>query len=76
MKVNRATYILFGISPIGFGLWIFYAVSRIGRFLTSHIGNWASLIVGFTVSHIIGAFAGDWIGKRRNYHLPLNLENP
>ena len=73
MKVNRAIYILLGITPIGFGLWILYAVSGIGRFITTHFGAWASLIIGFTVPYIIGAFIGDWIGKRRNYRLPLSI---
>ena len=71
-KVNRAIYILFGISPIGFGLWIFYLLSGVGRFLTTHLGHWPSLIGGFTVPYIIGAYIGNWIGRRRNYRLPLS----
>jgi len=66
-KMNRGLYIL-----LGFSLWIVYALSGIGRFLTTHLGPGASLIVGFTVPYIIGAFIGDWIGKRRNYRLPLS----
>ena len=66
MKVNRAIYIWFGITPIGFILWVFLAVSGIGRWLTSNLGAWPSLIICFTVPYIIGAFIGDWIGKRRN----------
>lgn len=31
MKVNRALYILLGITPIGFVLWVIWAVSGIGR---------------------------------------------
>ena len=72
-KMNRGLYILLGISPIGFSLWIVYALSGIGRFLTTHLGPGASLIVGFTVPYIIGAFIGDWLGKRRNYRLPLSI---
>jgi len=77
MKVNRAIYILLGISPIGFSLWILYAVSGIGRFLTT-LGPWGSLasMLLFPIPYIIGAFIGDWIGKRRNYRLPLSFENP
>ena len=41
MKVNRAIYIWFGITPIGFGLWILYAVSGIGRWLTDNLGSLA-----------------------------------
>jgi hypothetical protein len=72
LKVNRAIYILLGISPIGFGLWILYALSGIGMFITTHFGTWVSLIIGFTVPYAIGAFIGDWMGKRRNYQLPLS----
>ena len=72
IRVNRALYILLGISPIGFGLWILYALSGIGMFITTHFGTWVSLIIGFTVPYAIGAFIGDWIGKRRNYQLPLS----
>ena len=71
-RVNRAIYILLGISPIGFGLWIFLAVSGIGRWLTDNLGVCPSLIIGFTVPYIIGAFIGDWIGRKRNYRLPLS----
>jgi len=72
MRLNRALYILLGITPIGFGLWILYALSGIGMFITTHFGSWVSLIIGFTVPYAIGAFIGDWIGKRRNYILPLS----
>ena len=71
-KMNRGLYILLGISPIGFSLWIVYVLSGIGRFLTIHLGPEVSLIVGFTVPYIIGAFIGNWIGRRRNYRLPLS----
>lgn len=72
MKVNRAIYILVGITPIGLSLWMLYAISGIGMFITTHFGTWTSLIIGFTVPYGIGAFIGDWIGKRRNYSLPLS----
>ena len=68
MKVSRALYILLGITPLGFGLMMLYVVSGIGRF----IGPVPNLIIGFIVPYIIGAFIGDWIGKRRNYVLPLS----
>ena len=72
MRVNRALYILLGITPIGFVLWIVYAISGIGRWLTNTLSAWPSLIIGFTIPYIIGAFIGDWIGKRRNYQIPLS----
>jgi len=72
MKINRVIYILLGISPIGFGLWIIWAVSGIGRLITNAVGALPSLIVSWAVCYGIGAFIGDWIGKRRNYQLPLS----
>ena len=73
-RVNRGIYILLGVSPIGFVLWIVLALSGVGRLLTNYLGVWPSLIIGFTVPYIIGAFIGDWIGKRRSYRLPLSIE--
>lgn len=71
MKMNRGLYVLLGISPIGFGLWVVLCLSGLGRLLTNYLGVWPSLIISFTVPYIIGAFIGDWIGRRRNYRLPL-----
>jgi hypothetical protein len=72
MRVNRAIYILLGISPIGFGLWIIWAASGIGRFITNVVGALPSLLISWAACYGIGAFIGDWIGKRRNYQLPLS----
>ncbi len=72
MKVNRALYILLGITPIGFGLWIIWGVSGISRLMTSLIGPLPSLLISWVLCYGIGAFIGDWIGKRRNYRLPLS----
>lgn len=71
-RVNRGLYILLGITPLGLVLWIGYALT-IGRYVTNHFGVLPSLIIGFTVPYIIGAFIGDWIGRRRNYRLPLSF---
>ncbi len=70
MTVNRALYILLGITPLGFSLMMLYVVSGIGSFIAAHLGPVPNLI-GFIVPYIIGAFIGDWIGKRRNYILPM-----
>ena len=72
-KVNRGLYILLGFSPIGFCLWLLYIFS-VGRFLNTH-GSWGHLasMLLFPIPFIIGVFIGDWIGKRRNYRLPLSL---
>ena len=72
MKVNRALYVLLGITPIGFSLWMVLALSGLGRWLTNMVGAFPSLIIGWVVCLGIGALIGDWIGKRRNYQLPLS----
>jgi hypothetical protein len=37
------------------------------------LGVWPSLIIGYAVFVPIGVLVGDWMGKRRNYQLPLSL---
>ena len=70
MKVNRALYILLGITPLGFVLSVAYAVF-LGRYVTGWLLGWFNIIVTIGIL-ITGAFIGDWIGKRRNYQLPLS----
>ena len=76
-KVNKAVYILVGITPIGFGLTILYAlfcgITGFAKFIMSFdpLGPWLHLgiiIMLFT----IGGFIGNWIGKKRDYRLPLS----
>jgi hypothetical protein len=73
IRVNKALYILLGITPIGFLLWIVWAISGISRWITDTIGAFPSLIISWAVCCGIGALIGNWIGKRRNYRLPLSL---
>jgi hypothetical protein len=72
LKVNRVLYVLLGISPIGFLLMIAVVVSGLGHFMTTNLGVWPSLTMTFMVPCVIGAFIGDWIGKKRGYQLPLS----
>jgi len=71
MKVNRALYIWLGVTPIGFCIWILWGVSGLGKFITNLIGPMPSLLISWAVCLSTGAYIGDWIGKRRNYRLPL-----
>jgi len=71
MTANRVVYILGGIG-IGWVMWVIYAITGIGGWVTDTLGVWPSLIIGFAVFYTIGALIGDWIGKRRNYQLPLS----
>jgi len=69
VKVNRALYILLGISPIGFTIWVAYVLLA-SRYINKTLGPNASLIITIII-YILGAYIGDKIGKSRNYQLPL-----
>ena len=77
-KKNKVFYILFGITPIGFGLWVLYAlicgITNFCKFIVSFkpFGYWLQwgIILGLFT---IGGFIGNWIGKKRDYRLPLSL---
>jgi hypothetical protein len=77
-KVNKIVFILFGITPIGFGLWIIYAVmcglSNFCQFLNNlrPYGVWLNLTFQI-ILFIIGGFIGNWIGKKRDYRIPFSL---
>ena len=77
-KVNKTFYIIFGITPVGSGLWILYAVmcglTNFCHFLNNFkpYGPWLNLTFQI-ILFIIGGFIGNWIGKKRDYRLPLSL---
>ena len=78
IKVNKLAYIIFGITPIGFGFVILYAlicgITNFSKFIVSFkpFGSWLQLglIIGLFT---IGGFIGNWLGKKRDYRLPLSL---
>jgi hypothetical protein len=71
IRINKIVYVLLGISPFGFSLSVGYAFF-IGRYVTGWLMGWFNIIV--TVGILItGGLIGDWIGRRRNYQLPLSL---
>ncbi|MFW9819722.1 MAG: hypothetical protein ACFFE5_08940 [Candidatus Thorarchaeota archaeon] len=73
-RVNKAIYILLGVTPIGFGLCLIYGLTGISRFLISLGSGWIYLnMANFIILLVIGGFIGNWIGKKRNYHLPFSL---
>lgn len=77
IKVNKLVYIIFGITPIGFGFVILYAlisgITNFSKFIMSFkpFGSWLQLglIIGLFT---IGGFIGNWFGKKRDYRLPLS----
>lgn len=70
MRVNRAIFIMIGITPIGFVLWVIciYVLNRVTLFTTS---TWPVSLLCFVACFGLGALIGDWIGKKRNYILPM-----
>lgn len=70
IRVNRILYILLGISPIGLGLSALFAFT-IGGYVRQYLGPGPYLIMLLTVPTTIGAFIGNWIGKKTGYRLPL-----
>jgi len=74
LRVNKAIYILLGITPIGFGLCLLYGLTGISRYLINLGSGWIWLNLSiFIILLVIGGFIGNWIGKKRDYHLPLSL---
>jgi hypothetical protein len=67
---NRIVYICLGFG-VGWIIWVVYAVSGFGLWATHMIGVWPALLISDIVFYVVGALIGDWIGKRRNYQLPL-----
>jgi hypothetical protein len=72
LKVNRVVYICLGCGISFVLLVVVYGVSGLGSWVTDTLGVWPSLIIGYAVFVPIGGLIGDWIGKRRNYQLPLS----
>jgi hypothetical protein len=75
MKVNRALYIALG----ALGTWFIVFFGGAFIILTTglpppfaYLGPLGGFIIFFIAPYIIGAFIGDWIGRRRNYRLPLS----
>lgn len=72
LRRNRAIYILLGITPIGFVLMVMcvFIVNRLS--IISSFDAFPILLVCGVASFGFGAMIGDWIGKRRNYAIPLS----
>jgi hypothetical protein len=68
-RINRAIYILLGITPIGFFIWVAYAL-LVARYVNEIFGPNASLVITIII-YVLGAYIGDKIGKWRNYELPM-----
>lgn len=72
ITINRAVYVLIGVTPIGFVLGILWELS-VGSLLNGIVGAYPALLISLAIWLPIGAFIGDWIGKKRCYQLPLSI---
>lgn len=77
IKVNRLIYVTLGacgtflITLFG-SAFIIWATGCPPP--TIYLGPYVSFIMFLIAPWIIGAYIGDWIGKRRKYRIPLSLE--
>jgi hypothetical protein len=72
VSINRAVYILIGVTPIGFVLGILWAFT-VGSLLNGYVGAYPALLISLAIWLPIGGFIGDWMGKKRSYMLPLSI---
>lgn len=71
MTVNRAVFVCLGCGISFILIMVVYGVSGLGLWLTTVLGTWPSIIIGYAVFIPMGILIGDLLGKRRNYQLPL-----
>jgi len=71
MRINRAVYILIGITPIGIILWFICSFILNRVIITSASGTLPLFLASGAVCLGVGALIGDWIGKRRGYTLAM-----
>ena len=75
LKTNKILYIMFGVTPIGFGLWLLYGLTGMSRFLIS-LGSWyirLNILIMISI-FVIGGLIGNWIGKKKDYRIPFSLK--
>lgn len=69
---KRALFIFVGASIIGFCIWAVMLLSLTATGLqtqiASAIDDYFFVITSLMICLILGAFIGDWIGEKRNYH--------
>jgi hypothetical protein len=72
MRVNRAIYILIGITPIGLVLSLISVFTLNRTLLLNRSGTWPVTLLCIGICFGVGALIGDWIGKRRGYTLMMS----
>ena len=71
ITINRAVYVLIGVTPVGFVLGILWEFT-VGSLLNGYVGAYPALLISLAIWLPIGGFIGDCIGKKRSYILPLS----
>jgi drug/metabolite transporter (DMT)-like permease len=75
IKLNRSMYVGLGVFVLGFVLWFFLMISLnatgIRRLIDQAIPDGILALITLILCYVAGGFIGDWIGKRRDYRLPL-----
>jgi hypothetical protein len=73
-KLNRIMYVGAGTFILGFIFWIlqFKIMQVTGAFamVDNTVGGDVFAVVSLIVYYVIGAFIGNWVGKKRAYYLP------
>ena len=72
VTINRAVYVLIGITPIGLIMWFVSSFVFNRVIITAASGSSALFYVSGAVCLSVGALIGDRIGKRRGYILPMS----
>jgi hypothetical protein len=72
---NRAMYLGLGVFVLGFVLWgglmVFLNATGIRWLIDQTIPDGILGLITLILCYIAGGFIGDWIGKSRDYRLPL-----
>ncbi len=73
-RLSKAFYVLLGTTGLGFLLWL--GVTKLLQVTDVTGGLFASgptVTITFLACYIVGAFVGNWVGKKRNYRIPGSL---
>jgi peptidoglycan/LPS O-acetylase OafA/YrhL len=70
-RINRVIFIVLGVTPIGFIMFVVTVFVVNQTLLAGTSGRWPFVVILAVICFSLGAIIGDWLGKKRNYILPL-----